>query len=137
MSGSSRDCQSWSNSAGTQHASACSGLIVPTRGPETMNGETLKRRVIIMNPQGFHMRPQSQFVQCANRFTSAVTVARGDQRVNGKSQWDLMLLAAEQGTELLLEVSGPDAPAAIEELAEILAAPSADDVPERPLPKKG
>src|SRR4051794_5108160 len=57
-----------------------------------MSGETLQRRVTIVNPQGFHMRPQSLFVQLANRFASTVTVSRGDQRVNGKSQWELMLL---------------------------------------------
>jgi phosphotransferase system HPr-like phosphotransfer protein len=41
-----------------------------------------------------------------------------------------MLLAAESGTELTLEVSGPDAAAAIEPLVKILTAPSADDLPD-------
>jgi phosphotransferase system HPr (HPr) family protein len=106
--------------------------------PETqhgaMSGETLQRRVTIVNPQGFHMRPQSLFVQCANQYGCTVTLSRGEQRVNGKSQWELMLLAAEPGTELLLEVNGPDAPAALEALTQILAAPQAD---EPPLPPKG
>ena len=41
-----------------------------------------------------------------------------------------MLLAAESGTELTLEVSGPDAAEAIEPLIKILTAPSADDLPD-------
>lgn len=90
---------------------------------DAMNGETLQRRVTVVNPQGFHMRPQSLFVQVASQFASRVTVCRNEQRVNGKSQWELMLLAAEPGTELLLEVSGPDALAALEALARVLAAP--------------
>jgi phosphotransferase system HPr-like phosphotransfer protein len=39
-----------------------------------------------------------------------------------------MVLGADQGTELILEVSGPDASAAAEALARILAAPSADEI---------
>src|SRR5438270_13040092 len=92
----------------------------PQQQRGAMSGETLQRRVTIVNPQGFHMRPQSLFVQRANQFASTVSLSRGDQRVNGKSQWELMLLAAEPGTELLLEVNGPDAAAALDGLAEIL-----------------
>src|SRR5436309_15434616 len=107
------------------HAEAGAGrpadlALSASRSPQlagAMNGETLQRRVTIVNPQGFHMRPQSLFVQLANQFASTVTLCRGDRRVNGKSQWEVMLLAAEPGTALLLEVSGADAPAALETLA--------------------
>src|SRR5712664_4889268 len=91
-----------------------------------MNGETLQRKVTITNPHGFHMRPATLFAQTAGRFQSTVTLWRDDKRINGKSPLELMLLAAECGTELTLEVSGPDAAAAIEPLVKILTAPSAD-----------
>jgi phosphotransferase system HPr (HPr) family protein len=94
-----------------------------------MNGEICQRQVTIVNPQGFHMRPVTLFAQTAGRFQSTVTLRKDDQRVNGKSPLELMVLGAEQGTELTLEVSGPDAPAAIDVLARILEAPSADDLP--------
>jgi phosphotransferase system HPr-like phosphotransfer protein len=42
--------------------------------------------------------------------------------VDGKFWPDLLLLAAEQGTQLLLEVEGPDAAEAVEPLADQLAA---------------
>lgn len=102
-----------------------------------MSGDTLQRRVTIVNPQGFHMRPQSLFVQLANQFACSVTVSREQQRVNGKSQWELMLLAAEPGTELVLETCGPDAEAALAALGDVLAAADSDKLPEPPLPPKG
>jgi phosphotransferase system HPr (HPr) family protein len=92
-----------------------------------MGGETIERRVTITNPQGFHMRPATMFAQLAGKFESTVTVTKGDQRINGKSPLELMVLGADQGTELILEVSGPDASAAAEALARLLAAPSADE----------
>lgn len=102
-----------------------------------MSGETLQRKVTIINPQGFHLRPQSLFAHFAQHFQSEIALLKGDQRVNGKKQWDLMLLAAEPGTELILEITGPDAAQALEILAGILAAASADDLPDPPPPKKG
>ncbi len=74
-----------------------------------MSGETIQRRVRITNPQGLHMRPATMFAQLAGQFESSVTVCRGDQRINGKSPLELMILGADQGTELILEVSGRDA----------------------------
>jgi phosphotransferase system HPr (HPr) family protein len=93
-----------------------------------MNGETLQRQVTITNPQGFHMRPATAFAKLAGQFQSSVTISRGNQRINGKSPLELMFLGAEQGTELLLEVSGSDAQTALEALASLMAAPSLDDV---------
>jgi phosphotransferase system HPr (HPr) family protein len=86
-----------------------------------MNGEILRRKVIVRDPLGFHMRPLTAFAQRAGQFACTVTVAKDTQKVNGKSPLELMLLAAEQGTELELEVSGQDAERALEELAELLA----------------
>jgi phosphocarrier protein HPr len=92
-----------------------------------MNGETLQRKVVVTNPQGLHLRPVTSFAKEAAKFQSQVTVAKGEQRINGRSPLELMMLGAEQGTELVLEVSGPDAAAALESLARILEAPAPDD----------
>ncbi len=98
-----------------------------------MNGESLRRKVVVQDPMGFHMRPLTAFAQRASQFQCSVTVEKEGQRVNGKSPLELMLLAAEQGTELTLEVCGPDAGAAIDVLTELLAAPAAEEPPEPPL----
>jgi phosphotransferase system HPr (HPr) family protein len=91
-----------------------------------MNGETLQRLVTIADPQGLHMRPAAAFAKTARQFHSNVTVRRNDRSVNGKSQLDLMLLAAEPGAELVLEVSGDDASAAMAALGGILEAATCD-----------
>jgi phosphotransferase system HPr (HPr) family protein len=95
-----------------------------------MNGVPLQHKVVITNPQGFHMRPMAAFAQLASRFESSVKVSREGQSVNGKSILDLMLLAAAQGTELTLEVAGPDAKDALDALVNLLKAPPEDEVPD-------
>lgn len=85
---------------------------------------TLTRTVQITNPLGFHMRPKMGFARLASQFDCAVTVSWQGRSGNGKSMWDLMLVAAPQGDEVTVEVAGPDAGTALEALVELLAAPS-------------
>jgi phosphotransferase system HPr (HPr) family protein len=91
-----------------------------------MNDTPNQRRVVLANPNGLHMRPSAAFVELASKFQSNVTVSRPGCSVNGKSIWDLLLLGAEHGTELTLEVIGPDAPEALDALAELLTTPPVD-----------
>jgi len=92
-----------------------------------MNGAPLQRKVSIANPQGLHMRPSAAFVELAGRFESNVTVTHEGRSVNGKSLWDLLLLAALPGSELTLEADGPDAPQALEALSDLLSTPPGDN----------
>ena len=81
-----------------------------------------RRRVVIVNAYGLHMRPAGKFVALANSFQSEVQVDAGGTKVNGKSILDMVGLAAECGTTLDLEARGPDAEAALDALAELVAA---------------
>jgi phosphocarrier protein HPr len=110
--------------------------LMVLKGPSAMNGETLQQKVVITNAQGLHMRPLTAFAEMAGRFQSGVTVIKEDKRVNGKSPLDLMLLAAEQGTELIIEASGADAAQALDALVELLRGLANEDA-EPPLPPKG
>jgi len=87
----------------------------------------LRRSVVVTNPQGLHMRPASAFAKRAREFAADVKVIRAEHGVNGKSQLDLLMLAAEPGAELVLEVDGADAERALTELAELLADPGTQD----------
>ncbi len=75
-----------------------------------MNREIFRRKVTVKDPLGFHMRPVAAFAQCAGQYESTINVHKDELSVNGKSILELLLLAAEQGTELVLEADGADAP---------------------------
>ena len=66
------------------------------------------------------MRAANVFVERAGGFTAQVQVSRGELRVNGKSIMGLMMLAAPFGTELAIDVEGPDEKAAADELVRLV-----------------
>jgi len=81
----------------------------------------VKKTVVVSNPLGIHARPATLLVQSAARFDADIFLSKGDiQRINGKSIMGVMMLAAEQGAEILVEVEGADAEAALEAVAELL-----------------
>jgi phosphocarrier protein HPr len=84
--------------------------------------QTMRRTFVLTNPNGLHMRPIQAFVEQANRFTSQVTVGKtgADETHNGKSVIHLLGIGAEKGTEIFVEVTGPDADAAMSALAQVL-----------------
>jgi phosphotransferase system HPr (HPr) family protein len=90
-----------------------------------MNGELLKKTVVITNPQGFHMRPATKFAKTAGQFQSTVKVIRGDRTADGRSLLDMMAnVMCLAGEELTVEVAGPDAPAALDALVAVMLAPT-------------
>ncbi len=68
----------------------------------------MEKEFIVKNRLGLHARPAALFVQTTNRFKSSVKVRKGDQEVDGKSIMGLMMLAAEEGSTLLIVANGPD-----------------------------
>jgi phosphocarrier protein HPr len=92
----------------------------PVPAPDTETGGAMPtptpgngpfRRVIrIVNPLGLHHRVADRFSRTASRYSCTVTVWNGEARADGKSLWDLILLVALPGAEVVLEVDGPDAP---------------------------
>ena len=103
-------------------------------GPQLIDQSTpeppgrLRGTAVIVNPNGLHMRPAMAFARAAQGYASNVTIRRGDHAIDGKSLIQVMLLAAEPGTELVVEVAGSDARSALPALLEILAAPAAEDL---------
>lgn len=85
------------------------------------DGAVARRRVQIVNAYGLHMRPATKFVKLAQSFQSNVRVECLGTKVNGKSLLEMMGLAAECGTSLDLEAEGPDAEAALANLADLVA----------------
>lgn len=87
----------------------------------------LRRTVKVVNPLGLHHRVADRFSRAAKKFTSAVFVTHGDVKADGKMIWDLMMLVVLPDAEVVIEVDGPDAAAALETLAGILASPGGED----------
>jgi phosphocarrier protein len=68
----------------------------------------LNREIEIINKLGLHARAAAKLVSCANSYQSNVHLQSNCQRVNGKSIMGVMMLAANQGTRLELEIDGGD-----------------------------
>lgn len=78
------------------------------------------RLVSIPNRLGLHARPAAEFVKLAGRFEAEVYLRKGDLEVNGKSIMGVLMLAAEQGSELRIRSEGVDAQEAVEALADLI-----------------
>lgn len=79
----------------------------------------IQREIAIQNRLGLHARAAAKFVQTASRFKSAVKIRKNGEEVDGKSILGILLLAASQGTRIVVAVDGEDekdAFAAVEDL---------------------
>ena len=75
----------------------------------------------IKNKIGLHLRAAGEFVKVAAQFASEITVYNGDKYANGKSILGLASLAAARGSQIRIEIDGPDeveARKALEQLIE-------------------
>lgn len=96
------------------------GLISST--PPAAPAETIVKEFVIQNKLGMHARPAAAFVKIANRFRSEILVEKDGEEINGKSIMGLMMLAAGQGTKLIVTAKGPDASAAVAEVQALIDA---------------
>ncbi len=85
-----------------------------------MSRPTASRHVIVRNSHGLHARPANQLARLANRFESQIEITKERVTVDAKSILDILTLAATQGSELLIQATGPDAEAAVMAFAELL-----------------
>lgn len=79
-------------------------------------GQKLEKEITIINRLGLHARPAAMFVRIASRYRSEVWVEKEGEQINGKSIMGLMMLAAGQGSKLLIRCEGADADKVLEEL---------------------
>jgi phosphocarrier protein len=75
----------------------------------------------IINKLGLHARAAAKLTQVAAAFQSEIWISRSGRRVNAKSIMGVMMLAAGQGTSVLVEAKGDDADAAIAAIAKLVA----------------
>ncbi len=81
----------------------------------------LSKSMEIVNKLGLHARAAAKLTQIASGFTSDIWLSRSGRRVNAKSIMGVMMLAAGQGTSVVIEAKGDDADAAIAAIARLVA----------------
>jgi len=81
-----------------------------------------EKKVKVINRLGMHARPSAMFVTHSSRFESVIFVEKVGQgaRINGKSIMGVMMLAAEQGSQLLIIANGEDEEKAVDHLVELV-----------------
>ena len=94
--------------------------LLNRRSAQTGRGQKVEKEITIVNRLGLHARPAAMFVRIASRFRCEIWVEKEGEQINGKSIMGLMMLAAGQGSTLLIRCEGPDADKAMEELEELI-----------------
>jgi phosphocarrier protein HPr len=89
-------------------------------GPSVPSG-AVSRELLIINKRGLHARASAKFVQLVEKFSAEVWVTRGSETVGGTSIMGLMMLAAGPGTTVTVSATGPEAQAALDAIAALIA----------------
>ena len=87
----------------------------------TIPAGAISRELPIINKRGLHARASAKFVQLVEKFEAEVWVTRGGETVGGTSIMGLMMLSAAPGTTILVSVKGPEAQAALDAIAALVA----------------
>lgn len=82
---------------------------------------TVRETLRIENKLGLHARAAAKFVQVASKFESEIQVEKGGVRVDGKSIMGVLMLAAAQGTSIVIIATGGDARAAADALSKLVS----------------
>ena len=77
--------------------------------------------VAIVNKLGLHARAAAKLTHLAGSYQCEIWISRSGRRVNAKSIMGVMMLAAGQGSSVLIEAEGADAEQAIGALSSLIA----------------
>jgi phosphocarrier protein len=74
----------------------------------------------VADPVGFHLRAAGRIVKLTKKFASEVTIRYNGRTANAKSIMGLASLAAEFGTDVVIEVEGSDEDEALGLLVQLI-----------------
>jgi phosphocarrier protein len=80
----------------------------------------IERELEIINRLGLHARAAAKFVQLAGRYSSKITVIKDGEEVDAKSILGLLLLAAAQGSKVMIRCEGEDEDVALTALSTLV-----------------
>ena len=81
----------------------------------------IEKDVAIVNRLGLHARAAAKLVHLAGRFQSRVVLLRNGEEVDAKSILGVLLLAAGQGSHVLVRCEGDDEQEAMEAVTGLIA----------------
>ena len=81
----------------------------------------LSRELPIVNRKGLHARATAKFVQCVETFDAEITVTRNGETVGGTSIMGILTLGAGVGSSIVVTSQGPQAEAALDAIAALVA----------------
>ena len=80
----------------------------------------IRSTATISNKLGLHARASAKLTKLAGSFQCEVHMSRNGRRINAKSIMGVMMLAAGMGSEIEIEVDGPDEEAAMQALRALI-----------------
>lgn len=80
----------------------------------------MTREVEIINKKGLHARAASRLVQLATKFKSKIQLSRDGQISDAKSILGVLILAAHQGSTVLITAEGEDEQQAMEMICDLI-----------------
>jgi phosphocarrier protein HPr len=81
----------------------------------------LQQDIEIVNKLGLHARASAKLTQMAGQFKCEIWIACNERRVNAKSIMGVMMLAANKGSTIHLEIDGADESEAMQVLSALIA----------------
>ncbi|MEO1235020.1 MAG: HPr family phosphocarrier protein, partial [Myxococcota bacterium] len=85
------------------------------------SGARCAGQVEVVNERGLHLRAAHLLAQLSGQYEASVQVGWSGHMVNAKSLLGITTLGASKGSQLGLEVEGPDAEAAFAAIKELFA----------------
>ncbi|MBN1223621.1 MAG: HPr family phosphocarrier protein [Candidatus Aminicenantes bacterium] len=87
----------------------------------------IAKKIKIKNKLGLHARAAVKFMNVANRYVSSVRIEKDGSDIDGKSILGILTLAAVQGAEITLKISGKDEKQALRALIALIEAKFHED----------
>jgi phosphocarrier protein HPr len=74
----------------------------------------------IINKLGLHARASAKLTQVANQFKADVWIEKNNKKVNAKSIMGVMMLAASQGSDVIITTEGSDEQEALNAIVDLI-----------------
>lgn len=81
----------------------------------------IEREMEITNRLGLHARAAAKLVHVTGRFSSQVKIQKDGEEVDAKSILGILLLAAAQGSTIVVRCDGDDESEAMQAVSELVA----------------